>query len=334
LYQMKKILGVLTSALVLCSAFTGCSTGNSSSQTNQTAQSNNYPNSPVTVVVPFSAGGGTDLTIRALVEAVKSEFPKNITVENRTGGGGAVGLSYGAHAKADGSVITAVTVELTTLPHMGASGGVSYDQFKPILMYNSDQSVITVRADAPWKTLKDFVEYSKTNKVQIGNSGVGAIWHLAAAGLAKAAGTQFTYVPFDGAMPAITSLLGDHIQAVSVSYPEVMPHVKSGELRVLAVLGDKRLEELPDVPTAKEAGYDVSIGTWRGLAVPKDTPDSVVEKLSEIFSKGLQSESFKNYMAKSNEPITYMDSKDFASKIEKDDSQFKTLIDELGIAKK
>lgn len=330
---MKKVLSILTSALLVCSAFTGCSKGSSSSQAGKT-QSVNYPNGPVTVVVPYSAGGGTDLTVRAMLEAAKSDFPKNVTVDNRTGGGGAVGLSYGSHAKADGSVITAVTVELTTLPNMGTGGGVTYDQFKPILMYNSDPSVITVQASSPWKTLKDFVEYSKTNKVQIGNSGVGAIWHLAAAGLAKEADTQFTYVPFDGSTPAITSLLGGHIQAVSVSYPEVMPHVKSGELRVLAVLSDKRLDALPDVPTAKESGYDVSIGTWRGLAVPKDTPDAVVDKLSEIFSKAIQTDSFKNFMQKSNEPITYLNSKDFESKIEKDNSEFKTLIDGLGIAKK
>lgn len=337
---MKRFISLFTSTLLIFSAFTGCRSGSAGASSSADAsggaasQAVDYPTGPVTVVVPFSAGGGTDLTVRAILDSAKADFPKNVTVDNRTGGGGAVGLNYGSHAKADGSVITAVTVELATLPNMGTGGGVTYDQFKPILMYNSDPSVITVQASAPWNTLKDFMEASKTEKMQIGNSGIGAIWHLAAAGLAKAGDTEFTYVPFDGSTPAITSLLGAHIQAVSVSYPEVMPHVKSGELKVLAVLSDKRLDTLPDVPTAKEQGYDVNIGTWRGLAVPKDTPDAIVDKLSDIFSKATQTDAFKSFMEKSNEPITFLDSKDFESKIEEDNTQFKTLIDSLGLAKK
>lgn len=293
-----------------------------------------YPKGPVTVIVPYSAGGGTDLTIRALVESAKKDFPKNITIDNRTGGGGAIGLSYGAHSKPDGSVITAITVELTTLPNMGNGGTFTAKDFIPILMYNSDPSVITVKADAPWKTLKEFINYSKKNQVQIGNSGIGAIWHLASAGLAKAAKTKFTYVPFDGSTPAITSLLGGHIQAVAVSYPEVYPHVKSGELKVLAALSDKRLEMIPNVPTAKELGYNVSIGTWRGLAVPKGTPAAVVAKLTKIFTKAATSESFQSFMKKMNEPVTIMNSAQFKRKIASDNSKFKVLIKELGIGNK
>jgi tripartite-type tricarboxylate transporter receptor subunit TctC len=293
-----------------------------------------YPKDPVTVVVPYSAGGGTDLTIRALLESAKVDFPKSITVDNRTGGGGAIGLSYGAHVKPDGNIITAVTVELTTLPNMGSGGTFTYKQFIPILMYNSDPSVITVQADAPWKNLKEFIDYSKKNQVQIGNSGIGAIWHLASAGLAKAAKTKFTYVPFDGSIPAITSLLGGHIQAVAVSYPEVYPHVKSGELRVLAVLSEKRLELIPNVPTAKELGYNVSIGTWRGLAVPKGTPSPVVAKLTSIFTRAAKSESFQSFMKKINEPIILMNSTEFKRKIVSDNNNFKVLIEELGIGNK
>jgi tripartite-type tricarboxylate transporter receptor subunit TctC len=291
------------------------------------------PNKPVSVIVPYSAGGGTDITVRALIDTAKSNFSKNITVDNRTGGGGAVGLSYGAHSKADGTSITAVTVELTTLHNMGTSD-ITYDQFKPLLMYNSAPSCITVKADSKYNTLQDLIADSKNNDIQIGNSGVGAIWHLAAAGLAKAADTKFTYVPFDGANPAITSLLGGHIQAVSVSYPEVSSHVKAGDLKVLAVLSDKRLDSLPDVKTAKEQGYDVSIGTWRGLAVPKDTPDNVVAALSAVFTQAGQSDAFKTFMSKNNEAVTVMSPSEFSEKIKADDTQFKSLIGDLGLAKK
>jgi tripartite-type tricarboxylate transporter receptor subunit TctC len=319
---MKRIIGVCA-ALAAALALAGCGTGGAGK----------YPNAPVSVVVPYSAGGGTDLVARALVDAAKTEFPKGISVENRTGGGGAVGMSYGSHAKADGNTITMVTVELVTLPHTGTGAGISYDQFKPILMVNSAYSAITVKADAPWKTLNEFIDYSKTKQVQVGNSGVGAIWHLAAAGLAKASGANFNHIPFDGAAPAITSLLGGHIDAVSVSYAEVASQVNAGALRVLAILAPERIASIPDVPTAKELGYDVAIGTWRGLAVPKDTPDEVVTKLYSIFSTAAKSDSFVTFMNGSNNVIEVLDGPSYAAKMAADNELFKGLITDLGLKK-
>lgn len=319
---MKKTMpgfALLAAALAL----SGCAKGG--------ASADKYPNSPVSVVVPYAAGGGTDLVARALVDAAKTEFPKGISVENRTGGGGAVGMSYGSHAKADGSVITMVTVELVTLPHTGTGAGISYDQFKPIMMVNSAYSAITVKADAPWKTLNEFIDYSKKTQVKVGNSGVGAIWHLAAAGLAKASGADFNHIPFDGAAPAITSLLGGHIDAVSVSYAEVASQVKAGTLRVLAILAPERIASIPDVPTAKELGYDVAIGTWRGLAVPKDTPDAITQKLYTIFDNASKADSFVAFMNGSNNVIEILDGPAYAAKMAADNELFKGLIADLGL---
>ena len=347
--KMKKVISLVTCAMMIATMFSACSTS-SDSQANDT-QSNSdttasstdkntsgevdtsvLPNKPITVIVPYSAGGGTDVTIRALMDAAKDSFSKSIIVDNRTGGGGAVGLTYGANAKSDGTVITALTVELTTLRHMGTTD-VSYEDFKPLLMYNSAPSCITVKADSKYNTLDDLIEDSKTNDVQIGNSGVGAIWHLAAAGLAQAADTNFTHVPFDGASPAMTSLLGDHIQAVSVSYPEVASQVEAGNLKVLAVLADERIDDLPDVPTAKELGYDVTIETWRGLGVPKDTPDDVVAALSEVFTQACNSDSFQTFMKNNQQPLTLLNAEEFEERLKSDDAQFKTLIEGLGLAK-
>lgn len=321
---MKKIMGTCL-ALLVGIAMSTYATG----ATETTADT--YPNGPVAVIVPYSAGGGTDLVARALVDSVKTEFPKGIAVENRTGGGGAVGMSYGAHAKADGSVVTMVTVELVTLPHTGTGAGLYYDQFKPIMMVNSAYSAVTVKADAPWNTLNDFINYAKTNTVKVGNSGIGAIWHLAAAGLAKATGANFNHIPFDGAAPAITSLLGGHIDAITVSYAEVASQVKAGTLKVLAVLAPERIAATPDIPTAKELGYDVSIGTWRGLAVPKDTPDAIVNKLYTIFDGGTKSEAFVNFMNGSNNIIDVLDGSSFEKKIIQDNDLFKGLITDLGL---
>ncbi len=320
---MKKALVLLMLlSLVLGSAF---------AQGGAEVNADNYPSGPVSVIVPYSAGGGTDLVARALVDAAKDSFPKNISVENRTGGGGAVGMSYGAHAKADGSVISMITVELVTLPHTGTGAGLYYDQFKPIMMVNSAYSAVTVKADSPYNTLNEFLDAAKTQTMRVGNSGVGAIWHLAAAGLAKAAGVTFNHIPFDGAAPAITSLLGGHIDAVTVSYAEVASQVKAGNLKVLAVLAPERISATPDIPTAKELGYDVAIGTWRGLGVPKDTPQPIADKIYSIFSQAAKSDSFIKFMNSSNNIIDVMDSASYGKKLATDNEMFKSLIAELGL---
>ncbi|WP_320130235.1 tripartite tricarboxylate transporter substrate binding protein [uncultured Sphaerochaeta sp.] len=320
---MKKIIALLSVLVILC--------GSAFANGNAEVTADTYPNGPVSVIVPYSAGGGTDLVARALVDAAKTSFPKNISVENRTGGGGAVGMSYAANAKADGSVIGMVTVELVTLPHTGTGAGLYYDQFKPIMMVNSAYSAVTVKSDAPWNTLNEFLDAAKTTTMKVGNSGVGAIWHLAAAGLGKAAGVKFNHIPFDGAAPAITSLLGGHIDAVTVSYAEVASQVAAGNLKVLAVLAPERIAATPDIPTAKELGYDVAIGTWRGLGVPKDTPDAIVAKIYTIFDAAAKSDSFKSFMNKSNNIIDIMDSASFGKKMAIDNEMFKSLITELGL---
>ena len=320
---MKKLLVLLVLlSLVLGSAF---------AQGTAEASADSYPSGPVSIIVPYSAGGGTDLVARALADAAKADFPRNITVENRTGGGGAVGMSYGANARADGSVITMITVELVTLPHTGTGAGLTYDQFTPIMMVNSAYSAVTVRSDSPYNTLNEFLNAAKTRTMRVGNSGVGAIWHLAAAGLGKAAGVNFNHIPFDGAAPAITSLLGGHIDAVTVSYAEVVSQINAGNLKVLAVLAPERIAATPNIPTAKELGYDVAIGTWRGLAVPKNTPQPIVDKISGIFNKAVKANSFVSFMNNSNNIIDVLDSKTYAAKLQQDNQLFKTLIEELGL---
>lgn len=286
----------------------------------------------VTCIVPYDAGGGTDTVMRALADAAKGSF-KNISVDNRSGGGGAVGMLAGANSKADGTTITMITVELATLEAMGNNAGLTYSMFKPIMMVNSACSAITVKADDDrFATLEDLIEYSKENEVQMGNSGIGAIWHLAAAGLAKEAGTTFKHVGYDGAAGAITDLLGGHIDAVAVSYAEVASYVESGDLKVLAVMSEDRLEALPDVPTCKECGYDAVLGTWRGLGVPADTPDETVAALYDIFTEAAESDAFVEFMNNSNNVIDIMDGEAFEARIAADLESYSAIVEELGLA--
>jgi tripartite-type tricarboxylate transporter receptor subunit TctC len=291
-----------------------------------------YPTGPVSIIVAYGAGGGTDLIARALADTVKDSFPYGIAVENRLGGGGAVGMSYGQNSKPDGGVITMTVVELVTIPHTGTGGDIYYDKFEPIMLINSGYAAITVQKSAPWNTLGEFLEASKKEPMQIGNSGIGSIWHLASAALEQAAGTEFVPIPFDGAAPAITSLLGGHIQAVSVSYAEVASQVQAGELKVLALLGPNRLPGIPDVPTAKELGYDVQVGTWRGFGVPKGTPKDIVAFLEKTFIDGAKSEKFVKFMKDTQNEIEILDSKAFGEKMARDNEMFKKLITDLGLA--
>lgn len=285
----------------------------------------------VSCIVPYDAGGGTDAVMRFAANAASKNF-KNITVENRSGAGGAIGMLYGAQAKPDGSVITMVTVELATLEAMGNNAGLTYSMFKPIMLLNSACSAITVRTDdARFQNLEDFISYSKSNKVNVGNSGVGAIWHLAAAGLAKVADTTFNHVGYNGAAGAITDLLGGHIDAVAVSFAEVSQYVASGDFKVLAVMSNERLAAAPDVPTCKEAGYDAVLGTWRGLAVPKDTPDAVVDELYKIFAEAAESEEFVHNMNNSNNVIEIMDGQSFYKMIGDQLALYSDLVTELGL---
>lgn len=326
---MKKVLSLVLAATLSMSLLAGC--GSKSSEEGNKGSAEGYPSKSVTTIVPFSAGGGTDTVARALVDAAKESFPKNISVENREGAGGATGMLYGANAAKDGSVVTMITVELTTLEHMGTGAGLTYDKFEPIIMVNSAPSAITVPADSPYNTLEDLLKAAKTEDIQIGNSGVGAIWHLAAAGLAKEAGVEFSHIPYDGAAGAITDLLGGNIDAVSVSYAEVASQVEAGALKVLGVMSDERLDAIPDVPTLKELGYNCVIGTWRGLGVPKGTEQSIVDKLYDIFSNAAESTAFVDFMNNSNNAIEILGPDEFKARIEENNELFKGLIAELGL---
>lgn len=316
-----KVLSMLT-VLVLLLAACGSSEGETSSS---------FPSKKFELIVPFSAGGGTDTIARSFADLAKDELDQPIGVVNREGGGGAVGMQNGANAKADGYTLTLVTGELLTLPHTGLAQ-FTYEDFRLVSLLNEDSAAITVRADAPWDTIEEFIEASKTEKLKVGNSGTGAIWHLAAAAMEKETGTTLNHVPFEGAAPAVTALLGGHIDAVSVSPAEVITQVEAGEFKVLAVMADERVENLSDVPTLKEQGIDLSFGTFRGVAVPKDTPDEIVKVLEESFATTIQSEEFKATLDKLNLGYRYENGEGFLDLVEAQDALFTELIPAIGLA--
>lgn len=297
-----------------------------------TFSNTSFPRKNVELVVPFSAGGGTDQVGRLAANAAQKYLKKPITVVNKTGAGGAIGHISGAKSRPDGHTLTVVTVELAILPHLGGMQ-LTYEDFIPIVRLNATPSAITVKADSPFNTIDDLVKYAKENpsSIRVGNSGVGAIWHLGAAAFEDKANIKFNHIPFDGAAPAVASLLGGHIEAVAVSPAEVQSQLEAGNLKMLGVMSAERVKGFENIPTLKEQGYDVEVGTWRGIAAPKKTPKDVVALLEEAFIKGTQDSEYLELMGKAGLTTDTLNSQEFYSLLENDNKEFKELIEKLNL---
>ena len=293
-----------------------------------------YPSRPIELVVPFGAGGGTDILARVTAEAAKKHSSQPITVVNRPGASGSIGLTEVVNARPDGYKIAMVTVEMAIIPHMGIAKFSPEADFTPLVRLNADPVVLTVSATSPWKTIEEMVDAAKKSKdpLKFGNAGTGGVSHLAAVALAQKAGTTFNHVPFQGNAPAVVALLGGHIDAVTASPSEVFSFVQSGKLRALAVLADQRLGgAFAQVPTMKERNIDLSVGTWRGLAAPKGLPADVLARLSAIALKTANEPAVKEAMEKQNLGYSVADGEAFRKQIANDSALYKQLIEQMGL---
>nr|WP_195812426.1 tripartite tricarboxylate transporter substrate binding protein [Xylophilus rhododendri] len=296
------------------------------------AQARVFPDKPIELVVPYQPGGGTDALARAYADAARKHMPQTVLVVNKPGASGAIGWQDVISSRPDGYRLAIITVELITLPPLGMAR-YNWDDLAPIAQLNADQAAITVRADSPWNTVEDFLAAAKveSGKVSVGNSGTGSIWHLAAAALQDKAGVKFNHTPFQGANPAVLALMGGHIDAVAVSPAEVTTFVQAGKLKTLAVMAEQRVKGFEKVPTLKERGIDLVIGTWRGIAAPKNTPPEVIAYLKTASEKIANEASFREVLDKQNLGFVYADDKAFRKAITEDAAYFKTLIGKLDI---
>lgn len=267
-----------------------------------------YPSRNITLVVPYSPGGASDQTARVFAQMLEKELEVPVVVENRTGGAGSVGLAYVQKSKPDGYIMSYMPVESSMLEALG------YVQLKPedftfLGRATIVPATVTVRSDSPWNTFEDFIEYAKTNpqKIRIGNSGPGSIWHMAGIVLGREFGAEFTHIPFDGGASAVAALLGNHIEAVTVSESEVFSGVLDGNLKILTTMGDQRGTISKDIPTLKELGYDVVMMGWGGFAIPADASENVLDKLIPASEKILQSKEFQEQMVERSLQSGYMD---------------------------
>jgi tripartite-type tricarboxylate transporter receptor subunit TctC len=254
-----------------------------------------YPEKTVDFVVSFEPGGGTDLVARTLTRFVNPYLNGKIVVKNVPGAGGAIGFREGAKAAADGYTLTMLVTSIMVGPSI-IKGYPTYDLFDPICIVAQDPSTITVKMDSRFRTFEDLISHAKANPGMVSAStfGVGSISHLEMAAFEKATGTTFNLVPYKGAVPALTAAIGGHVDLGPAGCSEAKTYVEGKKLRPLVIFGSKRSQVYPDVPTAKELGYDVVIYQWRGVGVPKGTPKEIKEILSGAFKKAMENEDCKN----------------------------------------
>jgi tripartite-type tricarboxylate transporter receptor subunit TctC len=289
-----------------------------------------FPVKEVQVIIPWAAGGATDLIFRALAATTGKYLGKAVIIVNRPGGGSAVGYTEGMKATPDGYTLTSAVTPLTILPHQ-VTTAYTYKNFEPIINVVSDPSMFLVRSDAPWKSLKEFLDFAKKNPemITVGNSGAGGGVHLVALAFEKAAGVKFNHIPFSGGGPSVTAILGGHINAVSVSPPEGIEHVKAGKLKIIALFAEKRFEMFPDVQTVKEQGIDFVMGMWRGLIAPKGTPPDAIKKLHDAFKQGMDDPVFIKNAKDMAVNLSYLGPEAFGKLMANDHEFFGKLVKEI-----
>lgn len=298
-----------------------------------------YPERPIQLIVPWSAGGGTDAVGRQLAAGLEEELGQSVNVVNRTGGGGIVGHTQIANAQPDGYSIGLITGELATYRNMGTAS-VSHEDITPIALVNLDPAAFTVSADAPWQTLNEAVtdiETADPGTYTASGAGPGAPYHLAFSGFLDSQGidpNNISLVPSEGASPALQELAGGGIDIVFSSLPETEAMRNSGRVRTLAVFADERIEAFSDIPTASEiTGKPGTGGTWRGLAGPEGLPEDVVQTLADATQKVYETEEFQNFMANRGFGTAWRDPQDFGDFLAEIDASNGPLIDKLGLAK-
>jgi tripartite-type tricarboxylate transporter receptor subunit TctC len=289
-----------------------------------------FPTKEVQIIIPWAAGGATDLVFRALAATTSKQLGKAVVVVNKPGGGGAVGYTDAMQAPPDGYTLVTAVTPLTILPHQ-VKTAFTYQNFAPILNVVDDPAMFQVRADSQWKTLPDFLAYAKKNPgmITVGNSGAGGGVHLIAMAFEKAAGVQFNHIPFAGGGPSVTALLGGHVHAVSVSPPEGISHVRAGKLRIVALFSEKRMMAFPDVPVVREQGINFGMGQWRGLAAPKGTPADVLQKLHDAFRKGMEDPIFVKNATDMTVHLAYAGPEEFGKMMAQDHERYAKLVPEI-----
>jgi tripartite-type tricarboxylate transporter receptor subunit TctC len=295
-----------------------------------------YPDKPVNLIIPYPAGGSTDVTGRVLATAVKRALGQPVVVENKGGGGGTVGPNLVISKPPDGYTVGIMASTTVTISwHMGKMNFNPIDDVKHIMRYTGYLYGFVVRADAPWKTFTDYVKYAKENpgKVTYGTTGVGSGPHLAMEMIAFATGIKLTHVPYKGGAECNSALLGGHVDSVSDS-TSWGPLVDAGKFRLLAVYTASRSARYADAPTLRELGIDIVFPSPLEIMGPKGMPQPVVQKIHDSFKKALDDPEYQTVLKKYDMQTTYLNSEECEKADKLEAEKLKEIVQKLGMYKK
>jgi putative tricarboxylic transport membrane protein len=262
---------------------------------NVCAAQQKYPSRPIDIVTHASPGGGTDTTARAVALGAKLTLNTDVAVLPKTGGGGVVAMSYVNSRPRDGYTVLAITPTHLFAIARG-QGPLTIDDLVPVVRATDDPIVVMVRGDSPVRTLADLIALGRKRPIKWGTTQIGGVDHVAGAVLAQAADTKLSVVPFSGGGEIVTNLMGGSIDAAGLNLTEALDQIERGDFRALAVMSERRLEAIPDVPTTVELGYNVTFSTVRGYMVLKGTPEDRIEILEKGLLEAMHRPSFQNYL--------------------------------------
>ena len=297
-----------------------------------------WPDRPITLVVPWAAGGGTDATARIVGALMEKELGQPVNVVNRAGGNGVVGHHAIASAPPDGYTLGMLTVEISMMHHQGLTQ-LTPRSYTPLALMNVDPAAISVSATSPYKTMEDLVKAIRANpgKLKASGTGQGGIWHLALAGMLrdlKMEPSAVPFVPSNGAAPAMLDLAAGGIDIAPVALPEARSLIDAGKARPLAVMAAAPAALYPQVPTLKSAiGSDWTMGVWRGIAGPKGLPADVQARMSAVLKKINEGKEFRDFMANRGFGVAYADGPAFGTFMDKGDADMGQILQSLGMAR-
>ncbi|SFP90782.1 tripartite tricarboxylate transporter substrate binding protein [Salibacterium halotolerans] len=312
----------------------------SNSDENATGNSNgggedsvDYPTQPIEIIVPWAAGGSSDQTARALAEAMSSNINQDVTVTNREGAGGTIATAEVAQTQPDAHTILLDAVGVfTTQPHL-KNVQYSIDDFKAISGLTYEPIVLAVNADSPWDSLDDLITEKKSDtQISYGHSGAGGLPDLAQAAFFNQAGINAESIAYDGQNPAVSALLGGHVDTIAAHPGSIMQHVDSGDIKILGVFSPERFEKLPDVPTFKEKGYSIDMSVWKFLLVSQETSDEVKNKLTSIVNDAMASDQFQQFLKDANLTEQSLSGEEVIERLKKNKSQHGKIIENMGLS--
>lgn len=294
------------------------------------ARDTSFPSRPITLICPWSAGGGTDRVSRQLAFILEQDLGVPVNVVNATGGGGVTGHTRGSVARPDGYTITMITVELSQLHWRGLTS-ITYQDYQPMMMVNQDPAAIFVRSDSDWQTIENLEEAVRTNPGKLRGAGsvFGGIWHVGLAGWLTEVGlkaTDITWIAMNGSAPALQELMAEGLEVVACSLPEAQVLLQAGKVRCLAVMNASRDPAYPDVPTLKEKGIDWEIVGYRGIAGPLGIPHDRLEILEGAIGRAVRSQAYIDFMSSIGAGRAAMPAEQFAKFLEKTDASFEPIM--------